>query len=101
MRLITRLVLLVEIALILRNMSGLLGLVNLQQQKLPHPDPEIEELVEEIDLEYLVEDLPKILGSMEQGIGRLKDISLSLRTFARSDISSMVEFRFTKELIVP
>lgn len=73
--------------------KDLLRLVNLQQQKLPHPDPEIEELVEEIDLEYLVEDLPKILGSMDQGIGRLKDISLSLRTFARSDISSMVEFQ--------
>ncbi|NEU79496.1 response regulator [Nostoc sp. UIC 10630] len=73
--------------------KDLLRLVDLQQQKLPHPDPEIEELVEEIDLEYLVEDLPKILGSMEQGIGRLKDISLSLRTFARSDISSMVEFQ--------
>ncbi|MEH2350317.1 MAG: response regulator [Nostoc sp.] len=74
-------------------MKNLLRLVNLQQQKLPHPDPEIEQLVEEIDLEYLGEDLPKILGSMHQGIGLLKDISLSLRTFARSDISSMVEFQ--------
>jgi signal transduction histidine kinase len=74
-------------------MKDLLRLVNLQQQKLPYPDPEIEELLEEIDLEYLTEDLPKILGSMHQGIGRLKDISLSLRTFARSDISSMVEFQ--------
>ncbi|MBN3908172.1 MAG: hybrid sensor histidine kinase/response regulator [Nostoc sp. NMS1] len=73
--------------------KDLLRLVNLQQQKLPHPDPEIEELVEEIDLEYLVEDLPKILRSMDQGISRLRDISLSLRTFARSDISSMVEFQ--------
>jgi signal transduction histidine kinase len=73
--------------------KDLLRLVNLQQQKLPHPDPEIAELVEEIDLEYLVEDLPKILASMDQGIGRLKDISLSLRTFARSDISCMVEFQ--------
>ncbi len=30
---------------------------------------------------------------MHQGISRLKDISLSLRTFARSDISSQVEFQ--------
>jgi signal transduction histidine kinase len=73
--------------------KDLLRLVNLQQQKLPHPDPEIEELLEEIDLEYLVKDLPKIVGSMHQGIGRLKDISLSLRTFARADISSMSEFQ--------
>ncbi|MCW5316237.1 response regulator [Nostoc sp. KVJ3] len=74
-------------------MNDLLRLVNLQQQKLPHPDSEIEELIEEIDLEYLTEDLPKILVSMHQGITRLKDISLSLRTFARSDISSVVEFQ--------
>ncbi|MEA5580056.1 response regulator [Nodularia harveyana UHCC-0300] len=73
--------------------QDLLRLVNLQQEKLPQPDPEIEELVEEIDLEYMVEDLPKILGSMHQCIGRLKDISLSLRTFVRSDISSQVEFQ--------
>jgi signal transduction histidine kinase len=73
--------------------KDILRLVNLQQQKLPHLDPEIEELLEEIDLEYLIEDLPKILLSMHQGIDRLKDISLSLRTFARSDISSKVEFQ--------
>ncbi|BAB77007.1 response regulator [Anabaena sp. FACHB-709] len=73
--------------------KDILRLVHLQQQKLSHSDPEIEELVEEIDLEYLAEDLPKILGSMHQGIDRLKDISLSLRTFARSDISSKVEFQ--------
>jgi len=73
--------------------NNLLSLVNLQQQKLPHSDPEIEEFVEEIDLEYIAEDLPKLLLSMHQGIGRLKDISLSLRTFARADISSKVEFQ--------
>ncbi|WGV25577.1 sensor histidine kinase [Halotia branconii] len=73
--------------------NDLLRLINLQQQKLPDPDPEIAELVEEIDLDYLAEDLPKLLLSMQQGIGRLKDISLSLRTFARSDISSKVEFQ--------
>ncbi|WP_414527846.1 response regulator [Nodularia chucula] len=73
--------------------QDLLNLINLQQKKLPQPDPEIEALVEEIDLEYMVEDLPKILGSMYQGISRLKDISLSLRTFARSDITSQVEFQ--------
>ncbi len=57
--------------------QDLLNLVNLQQEKLPQPDPEIEEFIEEIDLDYMVEDLPKILGSMHQGISRLKDISLS------------------------
>ncbi|MEH2285575.1 MAG: response regulator [Nostoc sp.] len=73
--------------------NNLLRLVSLQQQKLTQPDPEIQELVEEMDLEYLTEDLPKLLASMHQGITRLKDISLSLRTFTRADISSPVEFQ--------
>ncbi|MEH2421366.1 MAG: response regulator [Nostoc sp.] len=73
--------------------NNLLHLVNLQQQKLPHPEPEIEELLNQMDFEYLAEDIPKLLASMRQGIDRLKDISLSLRTFARSDISSKMEFQ--------
>ncbi|MBD2493908.1 response regulator [Nostoc sp. FACHB-280] len=78
--------------------NDLFRLVDLQQQKLPDPDPELEELIEEIDLEYLFEDLPKLLLSMHQGIERLKDISLSLRTFARADISSKVKFQIHEGL---
>ncbi|MBD2499596.1 hybrid sensor histidine kinase/response regulator [Anabaena azotica] len=73
--------------------KGLLELIDLQQQKLPESDPEIEDLIAEIDLEYIHEDLPKLIKSMNQGINRLKDISLSLRTFARADIASQVEFQ--------
>ncbi|MBD2450976.1 hybrid sensor histidine kinase/response regulator [Nostoc sp. FACHB-152] len=73
--------------------NSLLHLVKLQQQKLPHPEPEIEEFVEEIDLEYLTADLPKLIFSMHKGIKHLKEISLSLRTFARSDISSKIQFQ--------
>lgn len=72
--------------------KDLLRLVHLYQEKLPHPDSQIKDLVQEIDLEYLIEDLPKLLESMYKGIVRLEDISLSLRTFARADISSRVEF---------
>ncbi|MCC5610118.1 hybrid sensor histidine kinase/response regulator [Nostoc sp. CHAB 5834] len=75
------------------HVNNLLRLVSLQQEKLTQPDSEIQELLEEIDLEYLAEDLPKLLASMHQGITRLKDISLSLRTFTRADISSQVKFQ--------
>jgi signal transduction histidine kinase len=73
--------------------NNLLRLIRLQQQKLPQSDPEIQELVEEIDWEYMIEDLPKLIASMHQGMNLLKDISLSLRTFSRADISSQVEFQ--------
>lgn len=74
--------------------NDIFSLVELQQEKLSDcEDEEIEELIEEIDLEYLKEDLPKLLNSMRQGINRLKDISLSLRTFARTDIAHQVEYQ--------
>lgn len=75
------------------HVNNLLRLVSLQQEKLTQSDSEIQELLEEIDLEYLAEDLPKLLASMHQGITRLKDISLSLRTFTRADISSQIKFQ--------
>lgn len=74
-------------------MHDLLRLIHIYQEKLPHPDPDIDELVEEIDLDYITEDLPKLLASMAQGINRLKEMSLSLRTFARSDISSKIDYQ--------
>ncbi|MDJ0734168.1 MAG: response regulator [Nostocaceae cyanobacterium] len=73
--------------------KDIFSLVELYQEKNPEPDEEITELIEEIDLEYLTEDLPKLLTSMRHGVTRLKDISLSLRTFARGDISCQVEFQ--------
>ncbi|MBD2679357.1 MULTISPECIES: PAS domain S-box protein [Nostoc] len=42
-------------------------------------------LCEEIDLEYIQEDLPKILNSMKVGTQRIRQIVLSLRTFSRMD----------------
>ncbi len=80
-------------------LKDVFSLVELQQQKLSDlVDEEIEEFIEEIDLEYLKEDLPKLMKSMRQGITRLKDISLSLRTFARTDNASKVEYQIHEGL---
>ncbi len=65
--------------------NDLFGLIDLYQQKHPRPDAEIQEEIEEIDLEYIREDLPKLVGSMREGVKRIKDISTSLRTFSRAD----------------
>ena len=79
--------------------NDIFTLVKLQQEKLSDSNnEEIEEFIEEIDLEYLMEDLPKMMKSMHQGIARLKDISLSLRTFARADIASQVEYQIHEGL---
>jgi signal transduction histidine kinase len=49
------------------------------------------EHAEEVDIEYLVEDLPKIISSMQAGCDRIKQISVSLRTFSRADTAHKVE----------
>jgi two-component system, NtrC family, sensor kinase len=49
------------------------------------PGSEIEKKASDIDLEFLMEDLPKMLFSMKIGIDRIRNISNSLRTFSRAD----------------
>lgn len=46
---------------------------------------EIRDHADEIDLEYLIEDLPRLLESMGEANDRIKSISTSLRTFSRAD----------------
>ncbi|MEG4218800.1 AAA family ATPase [Microcoleus sp. Pol14C6] len=72
--------------------QDLFGLIDLFQQKLTPYDAEIEEEIEAIELEYLREDLPKLIESMNLGVERIHDISTSLRTFARADKDYKVSF---------
>ena len=65
--------------------KDLLCLVELYRQHYPNPNPEISECSEAIDIEFLAEDLPKILGSMKVGVERIRQLVVSLRNFSRSD----------------
>jgi len=69
--------------------ASLLILLKLYQQQYPDYSPEIEKLSEDIDLEFLLEDLPKLLWSMKVGADRIRQIVLSLRNFSRLDESQM------------
>jgi signal transduction histidine kinase len=69
--------------------EDLLNLLQLYQECYPHPAPAIQEALEEIDLIFIQEDLPKILNSMLVGSDRIRQIVLSLRTFSRLDESDM------------
>ncbi|MEH2202502.1 MAG: ATP-binding protein [Nostoc sp.] len=63
----------------------LLLLIKLYQNHYPNPEPEIKNANEEADIEYLTEDLPKMLTSMKMGAKRIREIVLSLRIFSRLD----------------
>jgi adenylate cyclase len=77
--------------------NDLFRLITLYQQKLP-ADREIQDLQASIDLDYLITDLPKIVRSITEGTARLQDISLSLRTFARGDVSNTVTYQIEEGL---
>ncbi|MDZ8134569.1 MAG: ATP-binding protein [Nostoc sp. DedQUE04] len=68
---------------------GLLELVELYQQSNAHSTPEVQAHIEAIDLDFMVEDLPKILISMKMGANRIREIVLSLRNFSRLDEADM------------
>ena len=71
--------------------QNLLEFVQLYQQHYPDPILEIQDLAQEIDLEFLIEDLPRLLNSMKVGARRIQEIVLSLRTFSRMDEADMKE----------
>ena len=67
----------------------LLELVKLYQQTYPKPSIEIQDKIEEIDLDFLESDLPRLLSSMRVGADRILEILQSLRTFSRLDEAGM------------
>ncbi len=69
--------------------KNLLELVHLYQQHCPNPAPEIQKHIAAIDLDFLIEDLPKMLDSMNVGAERICQIVLSLRNFSRLDQAQM------------
>lgn len=61
------------------------NLVELYQSEYPNPSAILVEEIEAIELDFLLEDLPKTLGSVRFGAERVRDIALALRNFVRSD----------------
>jgi two-component system, NtrC family, sensor kinase len=47
--------------------------------------PEIQSLLAEMDFEFVLEDMPRILRSMRSGAERIRQVVLSLRNFSRLD----------------
>ncbi|MEG3882564.1 ATP-binding protein, partial [Microcoleus sp. herbarium7] len=68
---------------------GLMRMLELYRQHSPESIAAIEAESEAIELDYLLEDLPKVLNSMQQGAERVRDIVLSLRNFCRLDEAQM------------
>ena len=68
-----------------RYADDLVKTIQLYQRYYPQPFPEIAETLEEIDADFIGEDFPRIMASMQEGANRIKQIVLSLRNFSRLD----------------
>ena len=66
-------------------MADLMNLVQIYQRHFPNPPEEILEEMEELDLEFLMEDLPKVVSATQMGADRIREIVRSLRNFSRTD----------------
>lgn len=72
--------------------EDLLHLLNLYQEEYPNTTEKIQEEIEAIDLEFLKEDLPKVINSMQIGADRISQIVRSLRNFSRTEQAEMKPF---------
>jgi PAS domain S-box-containing protein len=63
----------------------LLDLLEVYQDCYPRPTESIKRKVKAIDLDFIRDDLPLLLNSIEQGSERIEEIVTSLRNFARMD----------------
>jgi two-component system, NtrC family, sensor kinase len=70
-------------------LQELLELMHLYQHSYPYPEAEVSDKIEEIDLDFISEDLPKMLSSMHSGAERIREIILSLRKFCYLDESEI------------
>ena len=69
--------------------QDLLHLLEKYQKFLPIAPPELESELDNIDLEFIMQDLPKLLNSMKLGTSRIVEIVQSLKNFSRHDEAEM------------
>jgi PAS domain S-box-containing protein len=63
----------------------LMDIIALYQVYFPDPPVAIQEKIAEVELDFVTEDLNKIIQSMSVGTERIREIVLSLRNFSRLD----------------
>jgi two-component system, NtrC family, sensor kinase len=69
--------------------QDLLTIVAQYQQEFPTLSPDLEELVNDLELEFIQQDMPDLLKSMKSGAARIRDLVASFRNFIRLDESSL------------
>lgn len=68
-----------------RSLDDIVSCLNAYREAFPEPGETLEGLLEELDIDFVVDDIAAMLNSMELGCDRMRGISNSLRYFSRSD----------------
>ncbi len=70
-------------------LRDLLKLVTCYQQEYPQENAAVQQMMEDIELNFIQDDAPSLFNSMRSGSDRIKKIILSLRNFSRLDESDV------------
>jgi two-component system, NtrC family, sensor kinase len=66
-------------------MDDILDLLNQYALAYPNPTAKIQQSLNDLDLDFIQADLPKVMTSMKSGADRIRNIIISLRNFSRLD----------------
>jgi signal transduction histidine kinase len=69
--------------------QDLVNVIGVYQEEYPRPTPKIQQLVNDIDLNFVMKDLKDLMGAMYRGADRIREIVLALQNFSRHDEAEM------------
>ncbi len=69
--------------------QDIVNIIETYQQEYPQPNLKIQTIVDDIDLNFVINDLQDLMGAMYRGADRIREIVLALQNFSRHDESHM------------
>lgn len=69
--------------------QDLVKIIEAYQQEYPHPTPHIQKIIQDIDLNFVINDLQNLMDAMHRGSDRIREIVLALQNFSRHDEAQM------------
>jgi len=78
--------------------QDLLSIIHTYQEAYPNPTETLQELLEDLEIDFIEEDIFKLMQSMRVGAERIRDLVLSLRNFSRLDEAEMKPARVEEGL---
>ncbi|MEJ6483785.1 response regulator [Nostoc punctiforme UO1] len=69
--------------------QDLVNIIEVYQQEYPKPTPKIQQISQDVDLNFMIKDLQNLIGAMYRGSDRIREIVLALQHFSRHDEAEM------------